>query len=200
MTKKINIAILASGEGTNAENLIHSIKRDYSHRLSPAVVIANKKNAKVIDRANNLGIEALVIDDNHFQNKRDHEAAILAHLKEREVSWVCLAGYMKILTPNFIHQFKGEKSDFFRILNIHPSLLPHYPGKKSYQRAYEDGVLKSGVSVHLVDEEIDTGKILLQESFPRKKSDTLDDFIKRGKQVESRLYPKALDFIVNCNP
>jgi phosphoribosylglycinamide formyltransferase-1 len=186
-----NIALMASGTGTNALNLIEAAKQYRHLRIaclivdtmdSPLPEIVRLKYPmlpvhRVLPMGGLKGIE----------RKIEHETRILETLKSHEVNFVLLAGYMRILGPVLLSSFKN------RIVNIHPSLLPHYPGVNSYQRAFSDKVNESGVTIHVVDEGVDTGPVIFQEKFPRLESDTLSDFIQRGKDLEWKLYPKVLE-------
>lgn len=129
------------------------------------------------------------------EDKAAHEAAIYEWMNSKNVDWVFLAGYMRILSADFIKKFHDPNLGVSRILNIHPSLLPSFPGKNAYEQAFQAGVKSSGVTVHFVDPGVDTGPPIIQESFPRFEQDTLEDFEKRGLEVEYRLYRKAMDMV-----
>ncbi len=186
-----NIALMASGTGTNALNLIEACRRFSQVRIACLIVDTHESPLPEIVRKKYpmlpvhriLPMGGLKGDD----RKREHETRIIETLEGHEVGHVLLAGYMRILGPVLLNRFKNS------IVNIHPSLLPLYPGMDSYQRAFADNVQESGVTIHLVDEGIDTGPILLQERFPRLEGDTVADFIQRGKDLEWKLYPMILE-------
>ena len=185
-------AIFASGVGSNATNLI-SFARENADKLSVAVLIADREDAPVITSAKNLGVPVEVIP--FTGNKKIHEEKILTTLKKYNISWVALAGYMRILSRDFLTNFYDKESGKNRVLNIHPSLLPNFPGKDGYGDAFKSGVPVSGVTVHFVDCGIDAGPILLQRSFERYPSDTLEDFISRGKKIEHDIYREAIKLV-----
>ena len=131
-------------------------------------------------------------------NPRDqHEADILDAISGWQPEWIFLAGYMRILSANFLRSFQDPVTRRYRVVNIHPSLLPDFPGMDAYRRAFESGVPEGGVTVHLVDEGVDTGPVLAQESFPRMADDDLASFVTRGQSVEHRLYVDVLARIVD---
>jgi len=188
---KANIAIMASGKGTNAKNLILSGKA--IPNINVTCLISDVENAPALDMAKELGVEGIYIpvekSESLKKTKTEHESKIINVLKEYNVNWILLAGYMRIIGPTLLSTYSG------RILNIHPSLLPAFPGKNAYEDAFNYGVKLSGATTHFVDEGIDTGKIILQDSFIRKNEDTLDDFKARGLELEHRLYSKTLEIL-----
>ncbi len=186
-----NIALMASGSGTNALNLIEAARKFSNLRIACLVVdtLESPLPESVRRKYPMLPVYRILPMGGLKGNERrgDHEKRILETLTNHEVSYIMLAGYMRILGPLLLDTFRN------RIVNIHPSLLPLYPGVESYKRAFEDKVTESGVTIHIVDAGIDTGPVILQEKFPRLESDTLDDFIQRGKEIEWKLYPKVLE-------
>jgi phosphoribosylglycinamide formyltransferase 1 len=191
-------AIFASGLGSNALNLI-SYARENADKFSVEVLVTDKENAPVIALAKNLGIPVEVIPfistGSTKLDKKNHEEKILSALLKYNISWVALAGYMRILSPEFLNNFYDQKLQKNRVLNIHPSLLPDFPGKDGYGDAFSAGVPFSGVTVHFVDSGIDAGPIFLQRSFERNSSDTLEDFISRGKKIEREIYREAIKLV-----
>jgi phosphoribosylglycinamide formyltransferase-1 len=191
-------AIFASGLGSNALNLI-SYARENADKFSIEVLVTDKEDAPVIKNAQMLGVTVEVIPFIKTEypklDKKNHEEKILEALKKYNISWVVLAGYMKILSPQFLNNFYDQKLQKNRVLNIHPSLLPNFPGKDGYGDAFSAGVPVSGVTVHFVDSGIDAGPIFLQRSFERFESDTLEDFISRGKKIEHELYREAVKLV-----
>ena len=184
--KKINIAVFISGTGSNLENLIkHSLKK-YS-KFQICLVISNKSKAKGLNYAKRYKIKKKVINYSSINNA---EMNILNELKRSKIDLVCLAGYMKILSKNFIQKFKGK------ILNIHPSLLPKYKGINTHQRALNNNEKFSGCTIHYVNSKLDSGKIILQKKVKILKTDNVSKLSKRILKQEHLLYPKALKIIL----
>jgi len=187
-------AVFASGEGTNASALF---KHD-NHSLIKLLVCDNE-DALVINKARSLGISVAIIPKEEGESRSSHEAKILSLLKVNGINWILLAGYLRILSSEFISNFFDPLLSQNRIINIHPSLLPAYPGLRAYERAFEAGESESGVSVHFVSAGVDEGAIILQKSFARKSSDSLGEFIARGKELEHQLYCQVFDQIILNN-
>jgi len=179
-------AVLVSGRGSNMEALIAAAK-DPAYPAEIILVVSNNPDAGGLETAEAAGIEALAIDHRPFKKDREaHEAAIDAALKARGVELVALAGYMRILTPRLVQAWSG------RMLNIHPSLLPKYPGLHTHARAIEAGDTEAGCTVHLVTEAVDEGPILGQARVPILPGDTEDALAARVLVEEHKLYPAAL--------
>jgi phosphoribosylglycinamide formyltransferase 1 len=157
------------------------------------VVIANKAEAPALAIAREFGVQAVCVPHQGLSREK-HEDAVLTELAEYKVDYVVLAGYMRVLTAHFLQAFR-HKDGYFKVINIHPSLLPAFPGAQAYDDAFAYGVRVSGITVHLVDEAVDHGPILAQEAFPRLESDTIDVFKERGLEVEHRLLPAVLEQI-----
>ncbi len=177
-------AIFASGSGTNAENILR-----FAHsrpEIKIAVVICDQPGAGVIDRAEKFGVACEVIPAEKGA-KVAHEKKVLERLSAHNVDWIFLAGYMRILSPDFIMHFPN------RIVNIHPSLLPEFPGKDSYRRAYDAGVKTAGITLHYVDAGIDTGPVIKQKKFDRIDGESFDDFRARGLALEYQAYTEFLE-------
>ena len=184
--KKINIAVFISGTGTNFKNLIkYSFKKDSCYRIG--LVISNKSKAKGLYYAYRYKINKKIIN---YENINDAEKNILFELKKNKISLICLAGFMKILTSNFIKKFPGK------IINIHPSLLPKYKGLNTHQRAIDNNDKFSGCTVHYVNSKLDSGKIILQKKVKIFKNDTRNKLAKRILKQEHLLYPMALKKIL----
>jgi phosphoribosylformylglycinamidine synthase subunit PurSL len=186
-----NIAIFASGTGTNAINLIES-SRHRSDILITAVVVDRMDSplpSVIKEKYPHIPIHLILPDMESPKDRRkeEFEKRVLSLLSEKGTEWIFLAGYMRIIGPTLLGAFKNK------IINIHPSLLPLYPGINSYERAFQENVIESGITIHLVDDGIDTGPILMQERFPRLSDDTLNDFINRGKELEWKMYPMIFD-------
>ena len=181
-TNKIKTAVFISGTGSNLNSLIKFSKLKKSP-ISINIIITNNKLAKGLKYGDIFKIEKKIID---FKNQEVAEKIILNKLKKNKIELVCLAGFMKILSINFIRNFKGK------ILNIHPSLLPKYKGLNTHQRAIENKDKYSGCTVHFVNSKLDSGKIILQKSVKILKKDTPDRLAKRVLAKEHKLYPEAI--------
>ena len=180
--KKVNIAVFISGTGSNLANLIkHSLKKDSKFQI--CLVISNKSKAKGLNYAKKYRINKKIIS---YRNIENAEKNILSILKKNKIDLICLAGFMKILTNNFIKKFKGK------ILNIHPSLLPKYKGLNTHLRAINNNEKLTGCTVHYVSSKLDSGKIILQKEVRIFKNDTSRKLAKRVLKQEHLLYPKAL--------
>ena len=182
---KLSVAILISGSGSNMVQLIKSM--DDNHPAFPSIVISNKPNAAGIKKAHDLGIPTQIINENFEKsNGIDFEAELTEILNRYEVKIICLAGFMRILSKDFIDVFKG------RILNIHPSLLPKYKGLNTHARAIAAKDKFSGCSVHLVTAELDGGPILAQRKVVIDKTDTAETLSSKVLEEEHLLYPEVL--------
>ena len=182
---KISVAILISGSGSNMVQLIKSM--DDNQPAFPSIVISNKPNAAGIKKAKDLGIPTQVIDENFEElNGLDFEAKLEEILNTYEVKIICLAGFMRILSKDFIEVFKG------RILNIHPSLLPKYKGLNTHARALASNEQFAGCSVHLVTSELDGGPVLAQSQISIDKTDNVESLSTKVLKEEHVLYPKVL--------
>ena len=184
----INLAILVSGRGSNMEAILKAIKED---RLDAKVrvVISNNPEALALPWRQ-YGVRAIAIDHRGI-TRAEHEALVIEELSNYPVDYVVLAGYMRLITEQFLSHYK-DASGYYRVINIHPSMLPAFPGANAYEDAYDAGVKSSGITIHLVNEKMDAGQILAQEEFERLKSDTLEKFKARGLAVEHKLYTQVL--------
>lgn len=196
---QLSVVILASGDGSNAENIIVFAKKN-PQLLSVKGVIADQASAGVIQRCKDLKILCTVIALkeeilNLDQRKKIQEEQVCLQIKKWNANWVLLAGYMKILSSTFLKEFYNPQFNLSTVINIHPSLLPQFSGKNAYKQAFDAKVKQSGVSVHFVDKGVDTGPIILQQTFVRKNEDSLKDFITRGLTVEHELYKKVLTYL-----
>ena len=180
-----NLGVLISGRGSNLKAIIDAIARGaLDARI--AVVISNRAGAPGLDHAVNAGIETLVVSHKAYATREDYDRALVGELQSRRVALVCLAGFMRLLSPLFVDAFPN------RILNIHPSLLPKYPGLHPQQQALDDGASESGATVHIVNKDLDAGPIVLQRRVPVVAGDTADTLAKRILAVEHELYPAAI--------
>jgi len=185
MSELLRVGVLASGRGSNFQALVEAAE---SGRIPAvvAVLISDRAAAPALDIARARGIEAIFLDPKQYPTREAHEKAIIAALEERRVGLVCHAGYMRILTPTYIEHFRG------RAFNIHPSLLPAFPGLHAQRQALEHGVRVAGATVHFVDEGVDTGPIVLQAAVPVLPGDTEDTLSRRILTEEHRIYPEAV--------
>jgi len=183
---KTPIAVFISGRGSNMNALIEACARpDYPARI--ALVLSNNPDAPGLDTARNAGLEAVAINHRLFPKDREgHEKAIEACLEKAGIEVICLAGYMRVLTPYLVGRWAG------RMLNIHPSLLPAYPGLDTHERALAAGDTRHGCTVHLVTDGVDEGPILGQAEVPVLPGDTPSALAARVLEQEHRLYPEAL--------
>lgn len=182
---KIKLAILASGSGTNLENIAQAIE-DGEIPAKVSIVISDNPKAFALKRASRRGIPARVILASDYPDRKAYDQKIIEVLQTADVGLVVLAGYMKLVGPRMVEAFEG------RIMNIHPALLPSFPGTHSVRDALEYGVKVSGVTVHFVDTGLDTGPIILQESVPVLEGDDEETLHDRIHQVEYRLFPEAI--------
>lgn len=199
LNKNINIAIFASGSGSNAEVLI---KKAQSLGINVKYVITDNRNAKVIERCKRLNtpyrvVSFMRIPGNTFsEDKSIHEQRIINILDQAGVEWIFLAGYMRILSDRFLEHFYNSKTNQNNVINIHPSLLPNFPGKSGYLDAFNAKVAESGITVHFVDSGIDTGKIIAQEKFKRIEDESFEEFSSRGLELEHKIYPQILERVL----
>jgi phosphoribosylglycinamide formyltransferase-1 len=185
MSERLRIGVLASGRGSNFEAIVGAVE---AGRLPAtiAVLVCDRPGAPVLDIARSRGVEAILVDPKHYPSREAHDKAAVAALEEHRVGLVCLAGYMRILSPGFVKHFEG------RMLNVHPALLPAFPGLHPQRQALEHGVKVSGATVHFVDEGTDTGPIVLQAVVPVLEDDTEETLSARILREEHRIYPEAI--------
>jgi phosphoribosylglycinamide formyltransferase-1 len=185
-----NLGVLISGRGSNLQAIIDAI-RDGRLDARVAVVISNRADAYGLDRARAAGIETLVRDHKAWPTRDVYEAVLVDDLRARNVNVVCLAGFMRLLGATFVNAFPN------RILNIHPALLPSFPGLHAQRQAVEHGVKISGATVHLVDTNLDAGPIVLQAAVPVLDGDSEDTLAERILVEEHRIYPAAIQRILD---
>ena len=185
--KKIKTAVFISGKGSNLENLIKFSKKKISP-ISINLIISNTNYARGLKYSKKYNIQKKVI---LFKNKKIAEKNIYKILLKKNINLICLAGFMKILSRNFIKKFKGK------IINIHPSLLPKYKGLNTHKKAIENNDKYAGCSVHFVTAKIDSGKIIMQKKVKIKKTDTVISLAKRVLKKEHLIYPAAIKKIYN---
>src|SRR4030095_3772118 len=187
-----NLGILLSGRGSNFEAIARNVANGTIPNTRIAIVISNKSDAGGIETAKRLGLAARVIQSKGMA-REDHDRSVVAALKEEKVDLVCLAGYMRLLSPWFVQQFPQ------RILNIHPSLLPAFPGLEAQQQAFAYGVKVSGCTVHFVDEELDHGAIIVQKAIAVNSDDDEHTLAARILEQEHIAYAEAIRIVLEGN-
>jgi len=186
---KTRVAVLISGRGSNMTALIEAAKaKDYPAEI--VLVVSNRADAAGLARAREAAITTAVIDHRPFgEDRQAFEHALDAELRKNRIEIVCLAGFMRLLSPWFIAHWSG------RILNIHPALLPEFKGLDTHRRALEAGAKRHGATVHFVVEETDAGPVIRQQSVPVLQGDTEETLAARVLEVEHRIYPEALRLV-----
>lgn len=182
----MNVAVLASGNGSNFEAIVKYFKKNRTNNVNLKFLIVDKKTAFARVRAKRLKVKDIFVDPKNFKTKLAFEKAIVKKLKLEKIDLVVLAGYMRILSPYFLKEFKNK------VLNIHPALLPAFKGDRAIRDAFKSGAKVTGVTVHFVDEKVDHGPIILQLSVQIKNNDTLITLEKKIHKVEHKLYPEAI--------
>jgi len=188
----MNLGILISGRGSNMAALVEAMRGGRVEGAEVAVVVSDRAGAAGLARAAELGIETAVVE-RRGRTREGHEREIIAALRARGVGLVCLAGYMRLLSPCFVEEFRG------RALNIHPSLLPAFPGLDAQRQAIEHGVRFSGCTVHFIDETLDGGPIVVQRVVPVCDDDTPDTLAARILVEEHRAYAEAVALVASGN-
>lgn len=187
----ISLAVLVSGNGTNLQAIIDSIEAG-GLDAKIKIVLSNNANAYAIERAKKHRIPTFIITDSHFQTREDSDRHLVEILKSHSIDLVVLAGFMRLLTPVLIKSFP------MRIINIHPALLPAFPGLHAQKKAVEYGAKFSGCTVHFVDEGVDTGPIIIQAVVPLDDNDTEETLSKKIQKEEHRIYPQAIRLIAEA--
>jgi phosphoribosylglycinamide formyltransferase-1 len=186
---KKRIGVLLSGRGSNFEALAANVASGRIPNAEIAIALSNREDARGIEKARVLGIEARVISSKGLEREA-YDKLVVTALQEKRVDLVCLAGYMRLLSPQFVAAFHN------RILNIHPSLLPAFPGLEAQRQALEHGAKLSGCTVHFVDENLDAGPIVLQACVPIEDSDTPETLSERILREEHRIYAEAVRIVL----
>lgn len=186
---KFKLAVLVSGRGSNLQAIIDSIEKN-DLQAEIALVISNVKEAYALERAHKHGLEGLFLDPKSFPDRKSYEQSLIEKIRSKSVDLICLAGYMRVLGKQFIEAFSG------RIINIHPSLLPAFPGLNVQKRALEHGARFSGCTVHFVNEEVDGGAIISQAVVPIYDDDNEDTLSERILEQEHIIYPEAIRLIL----
>jgi phosphoribosylglycinamide formyltransferase-1 len=183
--QRMNIAVFASGRGSNFAAIIRAVKKG-KIKANLSLLVCDNPKALALVRAKRAGIKVALLKREEFTAKKDFEAEIIRQLEENKIDLIVLAGYMRMVSAELVSRYKN------RILNIHPALLPSFKGSEGIKDALIYGVKVTGVTVHFVDEEMDHGAIILQEAVKIKEDETLESLEKRIHKIEHRLYPEAI--------
>jgi phosphoribosylglycinamide formyltransferase-1 len=191
-SEKFKLAVLVSGRGSNLQAIIDSIEES-NLTAEISLILSNVPEAYALQRGKKHGLESVFLDPKDFPNRDDYEKRMIEILQTKSIDLVCLAGFMRILGKKFIEGFSGK------IINIHPSLLPAFPGLNVQKKALEHGVKFSGCTVHFVNEEVDGGAIILQAAVPILDADDVQSLSDRILEQEHIIYPEAIRLIVEDN-
>jgi len=186
----LNIAVFCSGNGTNLQAIIDSQKKGYI-KADIRLVVSDVPDCYAVTRAKAAGIKALTVERKNFKTKKDFEAEILKALKKEDIGLIALAGYMRILSADFISVYKN------RILNIHPALLPSFKGSHGIKDAFEYGVKITGPTVHFVTEDMDAGPVILQSPVKVTEDDTEETLAEAIHEEEHKIYPRAIQLFID---
>ncbi|WP_431800897.1 phosphoribosylglycinamide formyltransferase [Halobacillus andaensis] len=183
------IAVFASGTGSNFDAITEAVDEGILD-AEVSLLVTDKVGAGVIEKAQKRNIDTVVYTPKTFTNKAAYEAAVLKDCQAREIEWIILAGYMRLIGPTLLQSYSG------RIVNIHPSLLPAFPGKDAIGQAIDKKVKVTGVTIHFVDDGMDTGPIIAQEAISITENDTKDEVRQKVQSVEHRLYPRVIQSLL----
>ena len=184
------LAVLCSGQGTNLQAILEAIRHG-ALQATVAVVLSDRPQAKALARARRAGVPTVVLDPAPFATRAAYDAALARAIRRAGADWVILAGFMRILSPGFVRRFRH------RILNVHPALLPAFRGAHAVRDALASGTQVTGVTVHLVDEQVDHGPILAQQSVAIRPGDTETTLLTRVHRVEHQLYPAVIQQVIS---
>lgn len=188
---KTNIAVFASGRGSNFVAIAKAISKKVIKGANLSLLVCDNPSAPVVYKAKILKIKTALINPDLYASREDFEKKILLYLKEYKIKLIVLAGFMRMLSPAFVRTYRN------RIINIHPSLLPAFKGSQAIRDAFEYGVKVTGVTVHFVDEKMDHGPVILQKDLKVDKNDTLVSLEDKIHRIEHKLYPQAIKLFVN---
>lgn len=186
----INLAIFASGRGSNFAAIVKAVKQK-KIKTKSVILVCDKPGALVTKRAHKAKVKVILVRREDFARRADFETAIIQRLKNYKINLIALAGFMRILSSGFVRLYRN------RIINIHPSLLPLFKGAHAIKDAFDRKVSSTGVTVHFVDEKVDNGPIILQQEIKIRKSDSLASLEKRIHLVEHKLYPEAIRLVIS---
>jgi phosphoribosylglycinamide formyltransferase 1 len=198
----IPIVVLASGRGSNFDSIRQAIEKKELH-AEIAAVISDQPEAPVLQKAAAYGIEPVLIPfpfresgKTREDQRKEHEELLLKKLTKIKPHFLVMAGYMRVVTPQLIETFRSDR-EYSRIVNIHPSLLPAFPGMNAYAQAFQYGVQMTGVTVHLVEAQVDSGPICAQEAFSITDCRSEEEVQQKGLMIEHRLFPKTLQWVLS---
>lgn len=186
-----HISVFASGNGTNFEAIEKAIEEHRIHDARIVLLIVDHKDAPVIDRARRLQVPYAIVERKDYESKEKYEEHILALLKAKEVEWIFLAGYMKIIEHTLLDAYPN------RIINIHPALLPAFKGAHAIQDSYDYGVKVFGITIHYVSKELDGGKIIAQKAFEYTEGESVEEVETRIHALEHALYPAVVEKLLH---
>jgi phosphoribosylglycinamide formyltransferase-1 len=186
----MNLAVFASGRGSNFSAIAKAIQQG-KIKVKLQILVCDQPQASVIKRAQTLGVRVVLVRRQDFTSRLDFETAIIQRLKNYKINLIVLAGFMRLLSPDFVKRYPN------RIMNIHPSMLPAFKGAHAIRDAFDFGVDSTGVTVHFVDQEVDHGPIILQRKIKVSSKDTLASLEKRIHALEHKLYPQAIKLFVS---
>jgi phosphoribosylglycinamide formyltransferase-1 len=187
--KMTNIAVFASGRGSNFLAIAKAVKSGSLKRINLALLVCDNPNAPVILKAKKLKVKVALVNPDLYPQRDDFEARVIRHLRDSKISLIVLAGFMRMLSASFVAAYKN------RIINIHPSLLPAFKGSSGIKDAFDYGVKVTGVTVHFVDEKMDHGPVILQKEVKVEPKDTLSSLEERIHKIEHKLYPQAIKLV-----
>ena len=185
----MNVAVFCSGNGTNFQAIADSVKKS-AIRAKVALMVCDNPQAFALERAKKMSIKSVLIERKKFKNKEEFENEIIKNLRQESVELICLAGFMRIIGPTLLEKYPD------RIINIHPALLPAFKGAHAIRDALEGKAKTTGVTVHFVDQKIDHGPIILQQTVEIKDDDTEESLASRIHEIEHKLYPQAIKLFV----
>jgi phosphoribosylglycinamide formyltransferase-1 len=185
----MNIAVFCSGNGSNFQALVDSVKVG-AISAKIALMVCDNPQAFALERAKKEGVKSVLVQRKDFQTKEKLETEIIKNLEQENIELICLAGFMRLVSPAFVKKY------YHKILNIHPALLPSFKGTQAIKDALDYGVRVTGVTVHFVDEKVDHGPIILQQAIEIEDSDTEESLAQRIHEIEHRLYPEAVKLFV----
>lgn len=187
----MRVAVFASGNGSNFQAIAEAFQNH--PEIEIVFVFSDKPDSFVLQRAEKFHLPTLCLEPKQFENKQAFEEKILEHLQAQQVDWIILAGYMRLIGMTLLQPYEHK------IINIHPSLLPAYPGKDSILKAYQAGEMETGVTIHYVDAGMDSGPIIVQEKLKINQQESLEDLEDRIHQLEHRIYPKTIIKVMEEN-
>ena len=190
MKSSYKIAVFASGSGSNFQNIVNAVVDGNIHG-EVSLLVSNKPNSRVVERAHQANIDCFVFNPKDYNHRSEYELEIVAELERRGIDLIVLAGYMLLVTPVLVERYAGK------MINIHPSLLPSFPGMNAIGQAFNYGVKLTGVTVHFVDGGMDTGAIIAQEAVEIEAKDNLASLEAKIRNIETTLYPKVVSWFAD---